>query len=380
MEKRNDKGYNPLPSEGLGEALTAQEKNRYSRHLLLDKVGECGQEKLKAAKVLVIGAGGLGCPVLQYLAAAGVGTIGIIDFDVVDESNLQRQVLFSVSDIGTNKAIAAKNRLEQLNQYVNFNVYQEKLSTQNALNLFEQYDIIVDGTDNFSTRYLVNDACVKTSKPLVYGAIYKFEGQVTVFNYQNGPSYRCLFPEAPKAGSVPNCSEIGVIGVLPGLIGTQQANETIKLILGIGTPLSGKLVVHDALQASQFMVNIERNEEQIMLAQQIDFDSFDYDYFCGLRQNKMEDEISAKELQELIKSETLQIIDVREEWEQPKVAAFNAINIPLQTIPANLDKIDKDKKVVIFCQHGVRSLHAIDYLKQQGYNNLINLTGGIVTW
>lgn len=361
-------------------SLSNQEKNRYSRHLLLDKVGLEGQEKLKAAKVLVIGAGGLGCPVLQYLTAAGVGTIGIIDFDVVDETNLQRQVLFSVSDVGTNKAIAAKNRLEQLNQFVNFNVYEEKLSVKNALSLFEQYDIIVDGTDNFSTRYLVNDACVQANKPLVYGAIYKFEGQVSVFNYQNGPSYRCLFPEAPKAGTVPSCSEIGVIGVLPGLIGTQQANETIKLILEIGTPLSGKLVIHDALQGTQFSVNITRNEEQIILAQQIDFDTYDYDYFCGLKQNKMENEISARELQELIVNEAIQIIDVREEWEQPKVEALNAINIPLQTIPENLDKIDKNKKTVIFCQHGVRSLHAIDYLKQQGYNNLTNLTGGIVTW
>jgi adenylyltransferase/sulfurtransferase len=380
MEKKSDKGYNPPPSEGLGEALTEKEKNRYSRHLLLDKVGERGQEKLKAAKVLVIGAGGLGCPVLQYLTAAGVGTVGIIDFDVVDETNLQRQVLFSISDVGVNKALAAKNRLEQLNQFVEFNVYQEKLTTQNALNLFEQYDIIVDGTDNFSTRYLVNDACVKTNKPLVYGAIYKFEGQVSVFNYQDGPSYRCLFPEAPENGSVPNCSEIGVIGVLPGVIGTQQANETIKLILGIGTPLSGKLVIHDALQGTQFSVNIIRNEEQIILANQIDFDTYDYDYFCGLKQKKMENEINAKELQELITNETIQIIDVREEWEQPKVETLNAINIPLQTIPNNLHKIDKDKKVVIFCQHGVRSLHAIDFLKQQGYNNLINLTGGIVTW
>jgi adenylyltransferase/sulfurtransferase len=360
--------------------LTDKEKNRYSRHLLLDKVGESGQEKLKAAKVLVIGAGGLGCPVLQYLTAAGVGIIGIIDFDVVDETNLQRQVLFSISDVDVNKALAAKNKLEQLNQYVNFNIYQEKLTTQNALNLFEQYDIIVDGTDNFSTRYLVNDACVKTAKPLVYGAIYKFEGQVSVFNYQDGPSYRCLFPEAPENGSVPNCSEIGVIGVLPGLIGTQQANETIKLILGIGTPLSGKLVIHDALQGTQFSVNITRNEEQIILANQIDFDTYDYDYFCGLKQKEMENEINAKELQELITNEAVQIIDVREEWEQPKVEALNAINIPLQTIPNNLHKIDKNKKVVIYCQHGVRSLHAIDFLKQQGYNNLINLTGGIVTW
>lgn len=361
-------------------SLTEKEKYRYSRHLLLDKVGVCGQEKLKAAKVIVIGAGGLGCPVLQYLTAVGVGTIGIVDFDVVDESNLQRQVLFSISDIGVNKALAAKNRLEQLNQYVNFNVYQEKLTNQNALNLFEQYDIVVDGTDNFSTRYLVNDACVKTDKPLVYGAIYKFEGQVSVFNYQDGPSYRCLFPESSKTGSVSNCSEIGVIGVLPGLIGTQQANEVIKIILEIGEPLSGKLVMYNALKGSQFTIDIIRNEEQIMLAQQIDFDLYDYDYFCDIKKDENMKEISAQELKELLQKEEIQVIDVRESYETPKVEALNAINIPLQSIPQNMDKIVKDKKVVIHCQHGVRSMHAIDFLEQNGFDNLINLTGGIVMW
>ncbi len=360
--------------------LTENEKYRYSRHLLLDKVGEQGQEKLKAAKVLVIGAGGLGCPVLQYLTAAGIGTIGIIDFDEVDETNLQRQVLFSVSDVGTNKALAAKNRLEQLNQFVQFNIFQEKLTTQNALDLFNQYDIIVDGTDNFSTRYLVNDACIKTNKPLVYGAIYKFEGQVSVFNYNNGPSYRCLFPEAPSAGSVPNCSEIGVIGVLPGLIGTQQANEVIKIILGIGEPLAGRLLMFDALQANQFTVEIQRNEEQIKIAQQIDFSSYDYDYFCGIKTNENMKEISAQELKELLVKEDIQVIDVREVHETPKVEALNAVNIPLQTIPHNIDKIAKDKKVVVHCQHGVRSMHAIDFLQQNGFDNLINLTGGIVMW
>lgn len=360
--------------------LTSQEKHRYSRHLLLDKVGEIGQEKLKVAKVLVIGAGGLGCPVLQYLVAAGVGTIGIIDFDKVDETNLQRQVLFSVNDVGTNKALAAKNRLEQLNQFVQFNVYQEKLTTKNALDLFNQYDIIVDGTDNFSTRYLVNDACVKTNKPLVYGAIYKFEGQVSVFNYKNGPTYRCLFPEAPEAGSVPSCSEIGVIGVLPGLIGTQQANEVIKIILGIGEPLSGKLVMYDALKGSQFTVDIKRNEEQINIAHQIDFDLYDYDYFCGIKKEENMNEISAQELKELLGKEDIQVIDVREPYETPKVEALKALNIPLQIIPNNMDKIAKDKKVVVHCQHGVRSRHAIDFLQQNGFDNLYNLTNGIVTW
>ena len=362
--------------------LTDKEKHRYSRHVLLDKVGLEGQEKLKAAKVLVIGAGGLGCPVLQYLTAVGVGTIGIIDFDTVDETNLQRQILFTTSDVGLNKAITAGNRLKQLNPYVSFNIYPEKLTTKNALNLFNQYDIIVDGTDNFSTRYLVNDACVLTGKPLVYGAIYKFEGQVTVFNLDNGPSYRCLFPEPPTAGSVPNCSDIGVIGVLPGLIGTQQANEAIKIILNIGEPLTGKLCIYDALQASQLVLNVERNEEEItkVLNSRNEFEDYDYDYFCGIKQKSMEKEISAEELKQLMEQESIQIIDVREEWEQPKIETLNAVNIPMQSIPQNLGKIDKDKKVVIYCQHGVRSLHAIDYLKQQGYSNLINLTGGIVTF
>ena len=285
--------------------LTEKEKYRYSRHLLLDKVGEDGQEKLKAAKVLVIGAGGLGCPILQYLTAAGVGTIGIIDFDTVDETNLQRQVLFTKDDIGKNKALIAASRLNQLNEFVNFNIHAEKLTNANALGLFVDYDIIVDGTDNFSTRYLVNDACVLADRPLVYGAIYKFEGQVSVFNYKGGPTYRCLFPEPPEAGVVPNCSEIGVIGVLPGLIGTQQANEVIKLILGIGEPLSGKLAVYDALQASQLVLDIARNEEEVEIVKQLDFKNYDYDYFCGIKQEKDMNQISAQELKELIPKQKL---------------------------------------------------------------------------
>ncbi|TXB66771.1 molybdopterin-synthase adenylyltransferase MoeB [Vicingus serpentipes] len=360
--------------------LSDKEKYRYSRHLLLDKVGDKGQEKLKFAKVLVVGAGGLGCPVLQYLTAAGVGTIGIIDFDTVDETNLQRQVLFSIQDIGTNKALAAKNRLEQLNQFIVFNIYQEKLTVKNVLELFCQYDIIVDGTDNFSTRYLVNDACIKTNKPFVYGAIYKFEGQVSVFNYGDGPSYRCLFPNAPDECSVSNCSEIGVLGVLPGLIGTQQANEVLKLILNIGNPLSGKLAIYNALEASQLIIEISRNEDQINIAKQIDFDLYDYDYFCGIKKEKNMKEISAQELKALLKKEDIQVIDVRESYETPKIEELKALNIPMQSIPHNMDKIDRNKKVVIHCQHGIRSMHAIDFLAQNGFDNLINLTGGIVMW
>jgi len=362
--------------------LTNKEKNRYSRHLSLEKVGLSGQEKLKLAKVLVIGSGGLGCPVLQYLTAAGIGTIGIIDFDNVDETNLQRQILFTTNDIGTNKAVAAGNRLKQLNPYIDFNIYPERLTTKNALNLFSDYDIIVDGTDNFSTRYLVNDACVITNKPLIYGAIYKFEGQVTVFNYQKGPTYRCLFPEPPKAGSVPNCSEIGVLGVLPGIIGTQQANEVLKLILGIGESLSGKLLTYDSLNNSFLTLTINRSEKEVqkVLDEKSNFEQIDYDFFCGIKIDEYMNEVSAQELKELLEKESIQVIDVRESYETPKVEALHSINIPLQTLPYNLDKISKDKKVVSYCQHGIRSVSAIDFLKEQGFENLINFKGGIVNW
>ncbi len=364
--------------------LTNKEKHRYSRHISLDKVGEEGQEKLKAAKVLVIGAGGLGCPVLQYLSAAGVGTIGIIDFDNVDETNLQRQILFTLDDVGSNKAEVAGNRLKQLNSYVNFNIYPEKLTTKNALQLFSEYDLIVDGTDNFSTRYLVNDACVLKGKPLVYGAIYKFEGQVTVFNYQDGPSYRCLFPEPPKAGSVPNCSDVGVIGVLPGLIGTQQANEAIKLILEIGEPLSGRLLTYNSLNNSTLTLNVNRSEIQIqkVLDGREAFEEMDYDFFCGLKRTTNLNEISIEELRGWYDtSEDFQILDVREVWEQPRIDKENVLIAPLKDLEQYKNQIAKDKKVVVVCQQGVRSVTAIEQLsKEHKFNNLINLHEGAINW
>lgn len=364
--------------------LTDQEKNRYSRHLSLDKVGLSGQEKLKAAKVIVVGAGGLGCPVLQYLTAAGVGTIGIIDFDEVDETNLQRQILFTVNDIGTNKAIAAEQRLKKLNPNVNFNVYTDKLTTQNALSIFTDYDIVVDGTDNFSTRYLVNDASLITNKPLVYGAIYKFEGQVTVFNYKNGPSYRCLFPEAPKAGSVPNCSDVGVIGVLPGLIGTQQANEVLKLILEIGTPLSGKLLTYNALNNSSQTLNINRSETEIEKVKSADynFEDMDYDFFCGIVKNETPNDISIEDLAQWYETlKDFQVIDVRADWEQPRLNKENVLCVPLDKLYNGVSGISKTKDVVVICQHGVRSRFAIEMLeKDYNFTNLINLTEGITNW
>lgn len=362
--------------------LTDQEINTYSRHIILDKIGIDGQEKLKRAKVLVIGAGGLGCPVLQYLTAAGVGTIGIIDYDEVDATNLQRQILFSINDIGKNKAQAAKDRLELLNPLVHFNVYTEKLTPLNALELFKQYQLVVDGTDNFSTRYLVNDACVITNRPLVYGAIYKFEGQVSVFNYQNGPTYRCLFPEPPAAGSVPSCSEVGVIGVLPGLIGTKQANEALKIILEIGTPLSGKLEIYDSLNASTFFVNVSKSDEQIQksLALKSTFEQTDYDVFCGVKINSSVNEISIDELEKMVENEKLQLVDVRELWEEPKFNKSVVTNIPLNELSNQLHLIKKDIKTVVMCQKGSRSKKAIEILSAKGYKNLINLNGGLSTY
>lgn len=359
--------------------LTEKEKYRYSRHLLLDKVGEEGQNKLKASKVLVIGAGGLGCPILQYLTAGGVGTIGIIDFDKVDETNLQRQVLFTTKDIGKNKAEVAANRLKELNEYVQFDVYPERLTNKNALELFKQYDIVVDGTDNFSTRYLVNDACIKTNRPLVYGAIYKFEGQVSVFNYKGGPSYRCLFPESPEPESVPNCSEIGVLGVLPGIIGVLQANEVIKLILGIGKPLSGSLLIYDALNASQLKVELGRNEIQINLAKELEIESYNYDFFCGIKNNDEIPQIALDELLRLVEEkEDIQIIDVREHWEQPRLKLNNILNAPLEDLDDYIEMIDRNKKVIVICQSGGRSRQAIDFLqKEYQFSNLINLKEGI---
>lgn len=362
--------------------LTDEEHRRYSRHILLDSVGKAGQIKLKNSRVLVIGAGGLGCPVLQYLTAAGIGTIGIIDFDHVDESNLQRQILFTINDIGKNKAQAAKDRLTLLNPLVNFIVYKDKLTPINAIELFHQFDLIVDGTDNFSTRYLVNDASVITNTPLVYGAIYKFEGQVSVFNYENGPSYRCLFPDPPAPGSVPNCSEIGVLGVLPGLIGSQQANEALKILLNIGTPLSGKLLLYNSLNNHTAIINIDRQEEQVQKALDLEpnFKQLDYDVFCGLKKEELP-EINFQELLALNSKEKIQIVDVREIWEQPRIDYLRPLVAPLNELEKHLNDISKEKKVVFCCQKGIRSLSAIQLLSDKyNYQNLINLKSGLTAY
>ena len=354
--------------------LTTQDTNRYSRHLLLDKVGIDGQLKLKQAKVLVIGAGGLGCPVLQYLGAAGVGTIGIIDFDVIDESNLQRQILFGVDDIGKSKSETAKLKLEAQNPLIKIVAYNFELTNTNALELFEKYDIIVDGTDNFSTRYMVNDGCILANKPLVYGAIHKFEGQVSVFNYEKGPTYRCLFPNPPELGVMPSCSEVGVIGVLPGIVGTQQANEVLKMILGIGKVMSGELLIYNSLDPSflQLKINKSVNLSDIGINSIKDFEDFDYSLTCVIN----EKEFSKDDLDKL-PSSTI-ILDVREEWETPKLKEKIVINIPLDELEDRINEISSDKTIYVGCQKGGRSQVAIDFLRSEyNYTNLINIDGGI---
>lgn len=344
--------------------------NRYNRHIILSEIGLEGQNKLNNSKVLVVGAGGLGCPVLQYLTAAGIGTIGIIDFDVVSESNLQRQILFGSSSLGENKAIAAKERLEDLNATISIQTYPEKLTHKNAISLFQDYDIIVDGTDNFSTRYLVNDASIITKKPLVYAGIYKFEGQVSVFNYNNGPSYRCLFPNPPKEGTIPNCSEIGVLGVLPGIIGTLQANEAIKLILGIGEILSGKVLYYNSLNHQTNLIKVRRSEEEIqkVMDSAAVFESLDKELNCETKSRNIS-------LKEAISKENTQWLDVRNSI-HPKIDHPEVVQIPLNDLEQNLHKIDKNKEQIVFCQAGIKSQKAVSILQKHQIQDCFSLKNG----
>lgn len=345
--------------------------DRYNRHIILSEIGQNGQQKLSQAKVLVVGAGGLGCPVLQYLAAAGIGTIGIIDFDTVETSNLQRQILFGSSSLGQNKAIAAKNRLEDLNDTIAIKAYPQKLDFQNALELFEQYDIVVDTTDNFKTRYLINDTCVLTNKPLVFGAIYKFQGQVSVFNYENGPTYRCAFPHYPGKDTSSNCSEVGVLGVLPGIIGTMQANEVLKIILGIGKVLSGKLLCYDALTAQSTALTVKKKDLEVQKAY------LNREEFLKqlVPQNSAIDipEISIKEV---LKNPDIQFIDVRELHEKPKVEDINPIQIPLSELKQQFDRINKHSTKAIFCQYGIRSKQAVSMLQEHNFGACFSIREG----
>ncbi|WP_027137341.1 HesA/MoeB/ThiF family protein [Gaetbulibacter saemankumensis] len=344
---------------------------RYNRHIILPEIGQTGQDKISNSKVLVIGAGGLGCPILQYLAAAGVGFLGIIDFDTVDLTNLQRQVLYGNSSLGKNKALAAKSRLSDLNSDINIIAYPEPLTYQNALDLFKQYDIVVDGSDNFATRYLVNDAAVITNKPLVFGAIYKFEGQISVFNYKHGPTYRCLFPNPPEAHSVPNCSDIGVLGVLPGIVGSMQANEVLKIILGIGDVLSGKLLCYNALNAQITSLKFKKHEKGVaqILNTSNSFRKKQLDLDCDVTSNR----ISFKDV---IFDHNIQLIDVREEDEQPKMLDYPITNIPLSRLESHLSKLEPNKKHILFCQSGVRSQMAVNRLKELQINSCFSLEEG----
>lgn len=367
-------------------SFSKEELERYSRHLIIPEFNIEGQRKLKGSKVLVVGTGGLGSPLLLYLTAAGVGTIGVLDFDVVDESNLQRQVLFTLADVGKPKVEAGVNRLKALNPNVKFITHNVHLSSENALDIIKDYDLVADGTDNFPTRYLVNDACVILDKPNVYGSIFRFEGQVSVFNYKDksgkrGPNYRDLFPAPPPPGLVPSCAEGGVIGVLPGIIGSLQANEVIKVITGIGDPLSGRLFLMDALTFETRTLKLQKDPNTPAIRELID-----YEHFCGLDvPDKDADNIKEISVDELYDMQVagrndFQLVDVREPYEY-EIANIGGELIPLDTIEQSIDKIASNKKVVVYCRSGKRSAQAIERLQRKfGFDNLYNLKGGILAW
>jgi len=365
--------------------LSSEEFIRYSRHLSLPEVGIEGQKKIKAAKVLVIGVGGLGSPVSLYLAAAGVGTIGMVDFDVVDISNLQRQILFGVDQEGKSKLESAKGRLENLNPHTNYILHEVALSSENALDIIKDYDMVVDGTDNFPTRYLVNDACVLLSKPNVYGSIYRFDGQVSVFNYEDGPCYRCLYPSPPPPGLVPSCAEGGVLGVLPGIIGTLQANEALKMILGIGDLMVNRFLLFDALTMEFNELKIKKNDECVVCGSNPSITKLiDYKQFCGIESvmKKVDySEMDVTELEENFKNGSAPtIIDVRENFELEISKMEGAIHIPMNQLPKRLDELNADEDYVIMCRTGVRSAQICEFLSNQNFKSVANLTGGINEW
>ena len=372
--------------------LTADEIKRYSRHLIMPEVGMDGQRRLKAGSVLCIGAGGLGSPAAMYLAAAGIGRIGIVDFDVVDFSNLQRQLLHGTSDVGTSKNESAKRRLADLNPHVQIDTYETLLTSQNALDLFKDYDVILDGTDNFPTRYLVNDACVLTGKPNAYGSIFRFEGQASVFATKDGPCYRCLYPEPPPPGLVPSCAEGGVLGVLPGIIGVIQATETIKLITGIGEPLIGRFMIYDALKMKFRELKLRKDPECPVCGTNPTVTKLiDYEQFCGIRPEPdlsqvagatVNDwEITPVELKKKLDAgETPLILDVREPNEYQINRIAGSTLIPLGELPRRYQELPRDREIVAQCKMGGRSAKAQDFLKSVGFTNVKNLKGGILEW
>ena len=368
-------------------ALSNEEILRYSRHLIMPEVGMEGQLKLKNAQVLLIGTGGLGAPLGLYLAAAGVGRLGLVDFDVVDFTNLQRQVTFASSDVGKSKTEAARARLSSLNPDIQIETFETKLTSENALNLFKDFDIIVDGTDNFPTRYLVNDACILLGKPNVYGSIFRFEGQVTVFGMPEGPCYRCLYPEPPPPGLVPSCAEGGVLGVLPGIVGSLQAMETIKLILGRGDNLVGRLLLFDALGMKFRELKLRKNPSCPMCGPHRTIHQLiDYYEFCGIRgeeapaPNVSVPEITSRELKSrLDRGDDLFILDVREPHEF-QICNLNGYLIPLGELPRRVHELDSSREIVAHCRSGKRSAEAVDFLRKAGFRKILNLKGGILAW
>src|SRR5215472_7634541 len=367
--------------------LTTDDLSRYSRHLILPEVGMEGQQKLKAAKVLCVGTGGLGAPLAYYLAAAGIGTLGLVDFDVVDESNLQRQIIHSTNDVGRPKIDSAAEKLKALNPYLNIVKHETMLTSANALEIIKDYDIVADGTDNFPTRYLVNDACVLSgNKPNAYASIFRFEGQASIFATEHGPCYRCLYPEPPPPGLVPSCAEGGVLGILPGLLGVIQATEVIKLILGKGEPLIGRLLLVDALGMKFRELKLRKNPDCPVCGTHPTVTKLiDYDEFCGIRGEEKPVEAGSSEMQveelkrRLDAGDDLFVLDVREPHEY-QICNIGGYLIPLGDLPKRVSELDSSREIVAHCRSGVRSGKAVDFLQQAGFKKVHNLAGGILAW
>jgi molybdopterin/thiamine biosynthesis adenylyltransferase/rhodanese-related sulfurtransferase/molybdopterin converting factor small subunit len=380
-------GLDAIPERAAAESLSNEEIQRYSRHLIMPEVTMAGQKRLKAGRVLMIGAGGLGSPLGLYLAAAGVGRLGIVDFDVVDATNLQRQIVHGTSMLGRPKLESAKARLSDLNPHIRIDTYETALTSENALELFRDYDVIVDGTDNFPTRYLVNDACVLLGKPNVYGSIFRFEGQASVFGLGDGPCYRCLYPEPPPPGLVPSCAEGGVLGILPGIIGVIQATETVKLLLGVGRSLSGRLLLFDALQMSFRELKLKKDPAcPICGPNRTIHELIDYHEFCGVvphaaEPGEAEFEISPRELKDrLDRGDRLVVVDVREPHEYEINRLPGTTLIPLGQVPERMHELSSADEIVLHCKAGLRSAKALAILRGAGFSRLKNLTGGIDAW
>jgi len=369
--------------------LSNEEIARYSRHLILPEVGMDGQKKLKAAKVLCVGTGGLGSPLALYLAAAGIGTLGLVDFDVVDSSNLQRQIIHSTKDIGRPKIDSAEEKLKALNPFINVVKFETMLTSANALEIISQFDVIADGTDNFQTRYLVNDACVLTGKPNAYGSIFRFEGQASVFATKDGPCYRCLYPEPPPPGLVPSCAEGGVLGILPGLVGVIQATEAIKLILGVGEPLIGRLLLVDALNMNFRQLKLRKNPEcPVCGTNPTVTELIDYDQFCGIAPPAVSGATMSNSIPQISvtdfkrkkdKGEDIYLLDVREPHEY-QIANLGGHLIPLGDLPNRVSELDSSREIVVHCKMGGRSQKAAEFLHQAGFRKIQNLAGGITAW